>query len=85
MDVGRLRNGCLGFLWVFNVREACSTGLGRHFLFLCALFWAGAGFLGAEVVVGGSAVYIRCGSVWLRGSALTGLPGADTINLRVAS
>ena len=35
--------------------------------------------------VGGLDVYIRCGSVRFCCSALTGLPGAGTIDLRAAS
>jgi len=33
--------------------------------FVCFVLGAGAGFLGAEVVVGGLDMYIRCGSVRL--------------------
>ena len=52
---------------------------------MCFVLGAGAGFLGAEVVVGGLDVYIRWGFVRLCCSTLSRVHGAAMIDLRAAS
>jgi len=65
MDIGRLRNRYLMLHMAVDTQEAGLLGFWLYFLSVCFILGAGAGFLGAEVVVGGLDMYIRCSTVRL--------------------